>query len=69
MKEHVNNRVKELRKQRHYTQKQLADEIGVTRLTVISIEKGKYEPSIGIVLRLASVLECSVEDIFWIGED
>ncbi|MFD2658546.1 helix-turn-helix transcriptional regulator [Gracilibacillus thailandensis] len=53
---HVHNRVKELRKKNHYTQKQLADHIGVTRLTVISIEKGKYEPSIGIVLRLAAVL-------------
>lgn len=52
-----------------YTQKQLAEEVGVTRLTIISIEKGRYEPSIGIALHLARTLNCKVEDIFWIGED
>ncbi len=52
-----------------YTQKQLADEIGVTRLTIISIEKGRYEPSVGIALKLACVLNTKVENIFldWRG--
>ncbi|MFH1737887.1 MAG: helix-turn-helix domain-containing protein, partial [bacterium] len=37
------------------TQQELADRIGVTRQTILSIEKGKYSPSVGLALRLAEV--------------
>lgn len=46
------------------TQEQLAEHSGVTRQTIISIEKGKFVPSVGLALVLAKVLEVKVEDLF-----
>jgi len=46
------------------TQQDLADRVGVTRQTILSIEKGKYSPTIGLALRLAHVFEVPVEDLF-----
>ncbi len=46
------------------TQQQLAEEVGVTRQTIISIERGKYKPSIELALRLARVFGVPVEAIF-----
>ena len=49
------------------TQKQLADSVGVTRQTIISIEKGRFQPSVGLALRIARVLGVRVEDLFELG--
>lgn len=46
------------------TQQDLADAVGVTRQTILSIEKGKYSPSVGLALRLAQVLGTTVEALF-----
>ena len=46
------------------TQQQLAERVGVTRQTIISIERGKYKPSIELALRLARVFSVPVEAIF-----
>ena len=46
------------------TQQQLADAVGVTRQTIISIEKGKYRPSVELALLLARVFSVSVERLF-----
>jgi len=46
------------------TQQQLADLAGVTRQTILSIEKGKYSPTVGLALRLARILGVTVEDLF-----
>ncbi len=46
------------------TQQELADRVGVTRQTILSIEKGKYSPTVGLALRLAGVLGVRVEDLF-----
>jgi len=46
------------------TQQQLADRIGVTRQTILSIEKGKYTPSVALALGLADVFEVKVEALF-----
>lgn len=53
------------------TQQELADRVGVTRQTILSIEKGKYTPSVALALALAEILEVSVEDLFQLnkGED
>jgi putative transcriptional regulator len=52
------------------TQQELADKVGVTRQTIFSIEKGRYNPSVGLALRLARALGVRVEDLFEIeGED
>ena len=60
----VQNSLTELRKAAKFTQQQLADEVGVTRQTVIAIEKGNYVPSVLLALKLARTLQCSVEWIF-----
>ncbi len=46
------------------TQQQLADRVGVTRQTILSIEKGKYTPSVALALHLAEIFEVRVEDLF-----
>ena len=46
------------------TQQEMADLAGVTRQTIFSIEKGKYTPSVALALRLAAILEVSVEELF-----
>jgi putative transcriptional regulator len=46
------------------TQQDLADRVGVTRQTIISIERGKYKPSIELALRLARVFGVAVEALF-----
>ncbi len=46
------------------TQQELAERVGVTRQTIISIERGRYKPSIELALRLARVFGVSVESLF-----
>lgn len=49
------------------TQQELADRVGVTRQTIVSIEKGNYNPSVELALRLAKVFGVSVESLFQLG--
>ena len=65
----INNSVRRHRLARDITQGQLAELLGVTRQTVLSIEKGKYTPSIGLALRLAEVVEVSVETLFQLNKE
>jgi putative transcriptional regulator len=60
----VKNNLTEHRKAKKLTQQQLADDVGVTRQTIIAIEKGNYVPSVLLALKLARALQCSVERIF-----
>ena len=46
------------------TQQDLADRVGVTRQTILSIERGRYNPSVGLALELARTFGVSVEDLF-----
>jgi len=50
------------------TQQELAERVRVTRQTILSIEKGRYTPSVGLALRLARVFGVAVEDIFEVEE-
>lgn len=50
------------------TQQNLADRAGVTRQTILSIEKGRYNPTIGLALRLAAVFGVPVENLFQLDE-
>lgn len=52
------------RSERGWSQQQLADELGVSRQTIISIEKGRYDPSLPLAFRLAAVFDCRIEDLF-----
>jgi putative transcriptional regulator len=62
--ETVKNQVATHRKTAKLTQQQLADDIGVTRQTIIAIEKGNYVPSVLLALKLSHRLDSSVERIF-----
>ena len=66
---HLENRVREVRHERNLTQEGLASAVGVTRQTIIAVEKGGYEPSVRLALVLASSLAVSVDDLFWLGEE
>lgn len=61
----LQNRVHEFRTQAGCTQAELAEEVSVTRQTIISIEKGNYEPSVRLALRLAETLGTTVEKLFY----
>jgi len=50
------------------TQEELARLTGVTRLTIIALEKGNYVPSLLLAMKCASVFKCRVEDIFHVRE-
>jgi putative transcriptional regulator len=63
------NRLKEARVTKNLTQESLARAVGVTRQSIIAIEKGKYVPSVRLALELAQALETSLEDIFWLAGD
>ena len=60
----VLNQVRRHRRLAGMTQQEVADRVGVTRQTVLSIEKGKYTPSVGLALLLARVFGVSVETLF-----
>ncbi|RLG25913.1 transcriptional regulator [Methanosarcinales archaeon] len=58
------NKLKEFREKDKMTQEKLANKIGVTRQTIISIENGKYIPSLPLALKFAKIFKCKVEDLF-----
>jgi putative transcriptional regulator len=62
------NHIKENRARLNLTQEQLAERVGVTRQTIISIEAGRYVPSSLLALKIARVFERPVEQIFQLKE-
>lgn len=60
----MKNKVEEFRKQKNEKQEELASIVGVSRQTIISIEKGKYNPSILLAFKIANHFEKSIEEIF-----
>ena len=64
MKDGVSNVVYELRSKRGITQQEFADAVGVTRQTVIAIEKGNYIPSVLLALKISRFFKEPVEKIF-----
>jgi putative transcriptional regulator len=65
----MKNRISELRKARSMTQQDLADLLGVTRQTIISLEGGRYNPSITLAFKLARAFDLHIEDIFIYEEE
>jgi putative transcriptional regulator len=61
------NSVRELRTAAELTQAVLAERVGVTRQTIIAIERGGYVPSVALALLLARELSEPVERVFWLG--
>ena len=60
------NRLKEIRQARGFTQEALADQVGVTRQTIIAIEKSKFVPSVRLALEIAAILALPLDQIFWL---
>ncbi len=60
----MKNRVKVYRAMHDLTQEHLAEILGVTRQTVLAIEKGKYDPSLELAFRMARHFKVSIEEIF-----
>ena len=62
----LKNCVRELRKQSRLRQVDLAQGAGVTRQTIIAIEKGRMNPTVLVSLRIAKILDRPVDDIFYL---
>ncbi len=60
----MKNRIRALRAERGWSQAALADQLDVSRQTVNAIETGRYDPSLPLAFRIASIFELSIESIF-----
>ncbi len=60
----MKNRLRELREGRGLTQEELAKVLGVTRQTIIAIERGKYDPSLKLAFKIARFFGVKIEDVF-----
>ena len=67
MQEFVANTVQKVRQEKGVTQEELAEKIGVSRQTIIAIEKGRYTPSVLLALKLATYFDTSIEKLFSIS--
>lgn len=65
----IQNRIKELRSARGWTQEQLAKAVGVSRQSINSIERDRYVPSLVLALTFARVFGCTTDQIFTLESD
>jgi len=65
----MKNIISQLRKENKITQEELANEVGVTRQTITSIENGKYIASLPLAFKIAKFFEMKIEDIFTMEEN
>ena len=65
----MKNNIERERKVRGLTQSALGELLGVSRQTIISIEHGRYNPSLALAFQIARVFGCTIEDIFVYDEE
>ncbi len=65
----MKNRLENIRKERGLKQEELAAALEVSRQTISSLEKGRYNPSILLAFKIARFFGCSIEDIFIYEEE
>lgn len=65
----MNNLIKVKRVEMGWTQDELAQKLDVSRQTIISLEKGKYNPSLVLAFKVANLFGCSIEEIFIYKEE
>lgn len=65
----MKNRLEEIRKSRGIKQEELAQALEVSRQTVSSLEKGRYNPSILLAFKIARYFHMTIEDIFLYEEE
>jgi putative transcriptional regulator len=61
----INIRMKVARVEKSWTQQDLADRVGATRQTIGLIEKGEYNPTLNLCLRIAKALDRTLDQLFW----
>ena len=61
----ISRRLKSLREEKELTQEELAEQLGISRQSIISVEKGKCLPSLPLALRIAEIFEKSFDDLFF----
>ena len=66
---HMETKIQELRKANKISQAELADEMGVTRQTIISLEKGRYNASLELAFKIARYFGKTIEEVFIFEED
>ena len=65
----METKIQELRKANKVSQAELADEMGVTRQTIISLEKGRYNASLELAFKIARYFRKTIEEVFIFEED
>lgn len=60
----MRNKLREFREAKEWSQQLMAEKLGVSRQTVISIEQGKYDPSLPLAFAIAALFSSKIEDIF-----
>lgn len=65
----MKNRIQELRKERQIRQEDLAEAVGVTRQTIISLENGRYNASLQLAHKIAMFFGYTIEEIFIFEEE
>ncbi len=65
----MRNRIRELRESASLTQEELAARLRVTRQTIISLERGRYSPSILLAAKIARVFKTTIEKVFLFDEE
>ena len=65
----MKNRIQELRREQKIRQEDLADAVGVTRQTIISLENGRYNASLQLAYKIAKSFGRQIEDIFLFEEE
>ena len=60
----MQNRLPELRAERSLSQQRLADLLGVSRQTIISLERGRFDPSLPLAFKIARLFQLPIESIF-----
>lgn len=61
-----NLKLKAARAEKDLSQADLADKVGVSRQTISAIEKGDYNPTINLCIRICKVLERTLDELFWV---
>lgn len=60
----MESRIKELRVKKNWSQSDLAEQLDVSRQTVNSIERDKYDPSLPLAFKIAAIFDLTIEDVF-----
>lgn len=64
----MKNQIVQLRARFGWSQAELAERLSVSRQTVNSLERGRYDPSLPLAFKIASLFECKIEDVFEPGD-